>query len=184
MSTRWQELFADLEAQARSIDMGELAAEVADRTRGEASRIGMVSRLRRRIGHPVNLQVTGVGSVTGRLNGMGADWMLVSAGDDVVVVTEAVAAVVNLPPEAEAESAQVRLASRVPLTMVLRAMARDRSVVQVALRDGGTVTGTPDRIGRDFLDVAVHPSDLAPRLGQVRSRWTVATAAIAAVSRR
>jgi len=148
------------------------------------AQIGLANRLRRRVGHPVNLQVTGVGAVAGRLTRMGADWVLVSAGDEIVVAVAAVAAVVNLPLDADASVAQRSLASRVPLTTALRAMARDRSVVQIVLRDGATVTGTPDRVGRDFLDVAVHPSDLAPRLGQVRSRWTVATTSIAVVSRR
>ena len=183
MQTRWQELFADLEAQARADEALDLAAEVADRTRGELARVSLVSRLRSRVGGPVSLQVSGAGSVAGTLVRVGADWLLVLAPDETIVPLDAVGAAVNLPLEAVPASGVGPVASRLRLGSVVRAMARDRSVLAVMLRDGTAVVGTPDRVGADFFDLAVHGRDQAPRRTQVRSRWAVAFGAVATLSR-
>ncbi len=66
---------------------------------------------------------------------------------------------------------------------MLRVVARDRSVVLMRLQDGTRYVGTPDRVGADFVDVAIHDGDVAPRAGSVRSRVTVPFSALALVQR-
>ena len=70
------------------------------------------------------------------------------------------------------------------LGSALRAVSRDRSVVDVIDLDGTSVTGTVDAVGRDVLDLAEHPADLPRRSANVRTVLTVPFTAVAAVRRR
>ncbi len=180
---RWQELFADLEAQARSLEQEELETEIVDRIRGEIAEIRLINRIRSAVGSRIRLQVQAVGLVEGRLDRVGKDWLLLATPYDVVIATAAVGAALDLPVAAVSPDGLSPLESKLGLTAVLRAIAVDRSAVTVRLRDGSSYTGTPDRVGADFVDVSLH--DLAdPRRDRaVRGRCTIAFAALAAVSR-
>ena len=62
------------------------------------------------------------------------------------------------------------LTDRLGLPFVLRDLCRRRRGVEVVTRQG-TVTGTLDRVGRDHVDLAVHPLDRwrrADAVAQVR----------------
>lgn len=180
---RWNELFDDLEGQAHSAVRVERDTEVADRTRAEVGRLLLLNRLRSNLGREVSLLLTGTGATSGTLERLGADWLLLSGQHDVVVPMHAVAAVANLPWDSVSPAAGGVVASRLSLSSALRAIAVDRARVHVMLTDGTTVAGTPDRVGGDFLDVAVHQGDLAPRPSAVTMRTTVAYAAISKVVR-
>jgi hypothetical protein len=180
---RWQALFADLEGQARAWEVVERDTEVADRTRAELAQVSLLRRLHRNVGRPVRMQVVGPGEVSGRLERLGLDWVLLTTPDETVVVTAAISAVFNLPVESTAAEGISEVRSRTGLTSVLRAIARDRSSVVVGLRQGLSLLGTPDRVGADWFDLAVHEAGQAPRLRSVRSRLTVPFAAIATVRR-
>ena len=181
---RWQELFDDLEAQASALERTTTDAEISERTRGELARVAMVNRLRAQVGAGLTARVCGAGDISGRLERVGAGWVLVVAESELIVPTSALVWCVDLPLEAVSAEAVSVVSSRLGLASVLRAVARDRSVVTVVTRDGTTVTGTPDRVGADFLDVAVHEVGDAPRRTQVRSRATVPFEAIGCVRRR
>ena len=73
---RWDALFADLEAQVAALDRAELAAEVAERTRGEIGRIGLVERARAALERDLQVAVRGDLTLTGRLTRAGSDWLL------------------------------------------------------------------------------------------------------------
>ena len=77
---RWDDLFADLEAQADALDRAERSGEVAERTRFELASIGMLDRLRPARGGAVRLQLAGGGFVAGTLERVGVDWVLWLAG--------------------------------------------------------------------------------------------------------
>ncbi len=180
---RWQELFADLEQQAWSLDREDLDAEVADRTRAEVARLTLMGRLRAAMEVEVRLLLVGGHSVGGRIERLGADWLLVASPAERLVPLAAICSIEGLPSGAVSPDAVPAVAERLPLVVALRALAVDRAAVRFELVDGRAVAGTPDRVGADFVDVAVHDVGEAPRRASVRSRTTIRTAAIAVVSR-
>jgi hypothetical protein len=180
---RWDELFDDLEAQLGAAEAAELASEVADRTRRLAAEVSLADRLRAARGRPVRLDVPGGPAVSGVLREVGADWLLVDdeAGREVLVVSSAVLAATGLPREHAPEVSVVR--RRLGLGSALRGVARDRSAVTLRLPDGTVLTGTIDRVGRDFLELAEHPVGEARRAGQVSGVRAVAFGAVVTVTR-
>jgi len=180
---RWQDLFADLEGQAQAFEKAELEAEVADRTRAEVGQLTLLNRLRAQLNEQVDLAVSGAGPLRGRLTQVGANWLLLSAPEEIVVPAAAITAVSNLPLSAVSPEGVGHIAGRLRMTAALRAIAIDRCAVTVLFRGGGTVTGTPDRVGADSVDLAVHELGEAPRRSTVQGRLTVAFDAIGAVRR-
>ncbi|GAA1893539.1 hypothetical protein [Lapillicoccus jejuensis] len=182
---RWERLFEDLEAVVREQERQELEAEVADRTRRERALLGLQERLTACYGTgvEVELRVAGVGVLRGPVTDVGADWVLVQEHPDhpVLVAYPAVRALV-LPAARLAPTGAV--ARAFALGAALRAVSRDRSVVDVVDVDGHRVTGTVDAVGRDVLDLAEHPADLPRRSANVRTVLTIPFAAVAAVRRR
>src|SRR3712207_3266832 len=68
--------------------------------------------------------------------------------------------------------------SRLDLRRALRGLARDRAAVHVVLDDGGTVTGTLDRVGADYVELAEHPADVARRSEAVQGVRAVVIGAV------
>ncbi len=180
---RWQQLFDDLEGQAQASERAELEAEISDRTRAETGQVRLLNRLRHRVGEQVRLTVLGGGQLQGSVDQVGADWLLLSGSDEVVVPMSAVLTIADLGPASVSPQGVSVVAERLGLTYALRAIAVDRCPVRIALRDGSTVVGTPQRVGADFVDVAVHDVGEVPRLDVVRRTSTVAFDAIASVRR-
>lgn len=197
---RWERLFADLEAQLGADDARELAAEVADRTRRERAQLGLFERFTAMAtmadgagGAVVELRVAGLGVVRGSVTGCGPDWVLVDQRGElpraaragapdrpVLVAVPAIRAVTGLVRAAPSGAVSRGLG----LGAALRAVSRDRAVVDVVDIDGTVVTGTLDAVGQDLVDVAEHPGDLPRRAANVVRVVAVPFAALAAVRRR
>jgi hypothetical protein len=168
---RWDRLFDDLEAQLGLENSRELAAEVADRTRRERALLNVHTRLLAQL-EPAGVDVAPVGlvlprrEVTGRLVDVGPDWALVEppARHPVIVALAAVRAVTGLRPGARTPSV---VAKRFGLGAALRAVARDRAVIELMDVDGRAVTGTIDVVGADHLELAEHPPDEVRRAANV-----------------
>jgi hypothetical protein len=195
---RWERLFEDLEAQLRADEARELAAEVADRTRRERALVGLHERFAAAVDRTVvEMRVAGVGLLRGLVTGSGPDWVLLDhraehpltvvppSGDrrmdrPVLVATAAIRSVTGL---AGAEHTGA-VARGFGLGSALRAVSRDRAVVDLVDTEGAVVTGTLDGVGQDYVDVAEHSADLPRRSENVLAVRAIPFAAIAIVRRR
>lgn len=179
---RWDRLFDDLEAQLALDEVREQDAEVADRTRRERALIDVHTRLLANVGSEgIGLRLRGR-VVTGRLAEVGPDWALVEAapGRPVLVALPAVRAVSGIGPGARTPSVVAR---RLGLASALRAVSRDRAVVEVCDVDGQAATGTVDVVGADHLLLAEHASDETRRSANVTGRLLVPFWSLASVRR-
>ena len=143
---RWEDLFADLEGQLAAEEAVVLSAEVADRTRREQARIRLSDRLRAAGDTPLVVDVQGAGQLTGRVAGLGPDWLLLDDGSrEALVPMAAVRSVFGPGRYAADPGAQGAVAARLGLDHALRVLARDRAHVPLVLRDGGVLGGTMAR---------------------------------------
>ena len=195
---RWDRLFADLEARFDELADAEAAAESADRERVAIGAVSAIQRLSGSIDRQVRVRLAGGASVGGVLRTVGPDWLLLTEGQgrDCLVTLAAVTAVEGLTASTGPE--MTALAQRLDLRRALRGLARDRSPVAVAMSGwtGGSaglgagaygptgsaeLTGTIDRVGVDFIEVAVHAPWEPRRAGTVRSVALVPLAGIVLV---
>ncbi|NHC43721.1 hypothetical protein [Motilibacter aurantiacus] len=178
---RWEELFADLEAQLDAAERAEHESEVADRTRRELARIRLADRLRAAVGSAVTVTAAGGGVVRGRLADVGPDWLLLQEdGRDALLPASAVTGVVGLPGRAAAPLPATAVAGRLTLGNALRGLVRDRATVRVTTVDGRSWTGTLDRVGADFVDSSEGTPEEA-RAGQPRTVQSVPFTALAVI---
>lgn len=171
---RWEALFADMEAQLEAARTADLAVEVAELTRAERATVSLSDRLRAARGEPLTVRTRGGEQVSGILRDAAAQWILLDAqGRSSLVPVGAVTAVRGLTRHSVGAAGVVE--RRLTLGHALRALARDRAVVQV-VTDGGELAGRVERVGADHLDLAV---------GHVETRdgepWAVPFAAIRVV---
>lgn len=182
---RWEALFADLDAQAGALEQAERAAEVEERTRAELGAITLVDRLRGALGLPLALRAVGGLALSGRLRRVGPDWLLLDEGDgrEAVAVLAGLLAVNGLGRTSAVPGTMGVLTAKLGLRHVLRGIGRDRSTVRLHLVDGAVLGATIDRVGADFVEVAVHPVGEARRRGAVREVALVPLSAVVAVRR-
>lgn len=180
---RWEGLFADLEAQAAALETAERAAEVAERARAEVAGQRLRERLRAALGTGVRLRCVGGVAVAGVLRRVGPDWLLVDEGEgrECLVALAGVLAVGGVTRLALDPGLDGVVAGRLRLAHALRGLVRDRAAVRLWLVDGGVLAGTLDRVGADFVDLAVHPVGEARRREEVRDVQVTALAAVVAV---
>ena len=179
---RWDALFADLAAQAESRERAERGQEIAERSRIEYGSVSLRARVTASTGRPVRVQTVGGTTFGGRVDQVGSDWVLVlgEGGRECVIALGAVQAVRGLD-RSSAPVPDSAVDSRLGIRSVLRAIARQRAVVVVELRDGSSLVGTIDRVGLDLVDVTSRPPGDLLRGGE---SVAVALAAVVAVSRR
>lgn len=179
---RWARLFADLEAQLQAEDSADLASEVASRTRHEVGQLGLADRLRAAVGHPIRLSCAGAGELAGNLRDVGAGWLLLDEGlgREMLVNLTAVSAVHGVG-QLSVRATDTAVTRRLDLRFAIRGLARDRAALQVLLSSGQILTGTFDRVGSDFAELAEHASGELRRPGEVRAVRIVSLSAISAV---
>src|SRR3954447_18236382 len=192
---RWEQLFADLEAQAAEQEAAAEQAEEASRARAEYGRLRLADRLRGAAGQQLSLSCRGAGELSGRLVDVGVDWLLLvdTQAREMLVAADAVTAAAG--PVAGAAPAggggggagrgaagdEGEVTRRLALRRALRGLARDRATVSCLLEDGATLTGTVDRVGADFVELAEHPVDQPRRPAAVTAVRAVPLRAVVAV---
>jgi hypothetical protein len=182
---RWDALFDDLERQANALSIAELAAEITDRTRSEVGRLGLLERLRPAVGSKLRVVCRGELTLSGRLARIHPDWLLLAEGSgrEALLALSAVLSVGGLSRLSAAPDSLAVVDSRLSLPLALRGIARDRSPVRMHLLDGTVLDGTPDRVGADFVELALHPAGEQRRRSAVSQLLVVATEAVVAVRR-
>lgn len=162
---RWDELFADLEADAAGLDQRELDLEISERTRIEMRSIRSASRLASGVGRELELRVDVLGVLRGRLERVTPRWLLVAVGAaQWLVAADAVLGVRGLRGRAVSAPPQIT-DTRLGWGAAWRVLARDRAAVHVVRRDGSTVDAVADRVGEDFVELALATS--GPRLHEL-----------------
>lgn len=176
MDGRFDDLMADLSAELDAALAAELAAEVADRTRFELGRVRLVDRLRAAGGRELTF-ATGAGPLRGVVRAVGADWcgLTEGPGREALLPLGAVRFVRGLPMASAAPPAGPALDDRLELRLALRRLARDRAVVRLAVGPE-SLTGTLDRVGADYLELALH--ELVERRPAAAPVAVVPTAAV------
>jgi hypothetical protein len=182
---RWDAVFADLEAQAEALEIAERAAEVQDRVRAEVGELTVVDRLRPAVGTVRRLRTVDGLVCAGTLARVGPDWVLLEQDGDreLLVCLAAVTGISGLGRQSAVPNSMDVVSSRLRLWFVLRRIARDRSPVSVRLADATALAATIDRVGADFVEVAVHPPGEARRVAAVRDVLVVPMTALVSVRR-
>jgi hypothetical protein len=182
---RWEALFEDLELQWESAEAAELGLEVADRSRREAAYLRLVDRVRPAVGYPLRLGVIGDAPIAGQLTTVGVDWLLLAenAVREVLLPTRSVLWIHGLSAVSAQPGHEGPLAAKLDLRYALRGIVRDRSACSIVLIDGSSVTGTVDRVGVDFIEIAEHPEAEFRRPRTVLSARTIPLSAVALVRR-
>lgn len=180
---RWQQLFADLEAQFEAERDATDRGEVSSRTRHEVGALQFRDRLAGALGSPVVLSCRGAGAVPGTVADVGSDWLLLvdDQGRECLVALSAVVSVTGLGRRTAPAEDEGAVRARLDLRRALRGLARDRAAVQVVLDEGTRLHGTIDRVGADFVELAEHAADAHRRADAVRGVRTVVVDAVAVV---
>jgi hypothetical protein len=174
---RWEQLFSDLDARFDDLADGEMMAELADRERVAAGAISMIERIGGAVGRPIRVRTTAGIAVTGTLRKVGPDWLLIQEGPgrEALLALPAVTIVEGLSASTGPAVKGVEL--RLNLRYALRGLARDRSPIALVVCGGvgeptglyTEITGTVDRMGADFLEVALHAPWEPRRAASVRA---------------
>ena len=182
-SPRWSQFFGDLESQVESLAGAEEQGEIAERTRIETGRLGLADRLRPAEGHALEVRCAGLGMLRGRLERVGGDWLLLTepSGVESLIPAASVIAVTGLGRWSTVAGGEVD--RRLGLRSALRALAQDRATIRVLLVDGGSIAGTVDRVGFDFLELAEHPVGEPRRASSVLRVWTLPLHGIGVIRR-
>jgi hypothetical protein len=181
---RWDALFGDMEAQFSEAAKLAVEAEISERARAEAASVVLADRLRGGLGSRLAVHLFGGRTFEGVLSHAGADALVLDeVRHQVLIPYGAVAHYAGLGRISLEEPSQVR--RRIGLSHALRGLARDRAGLVVILRhgpaDGSGLTGVIDRVGADFVDLALVGPGEARRAPQVRRVATIPFESVGAV---
>ncbi len=182
---RWPALFADMEARLEGLLDAELDMEVAERTRAETARLELADLLRGACGSPLVLRLGAAVEIRVHVQAVGPDWLAGydPSGADVLIPLGSIVLVRGSRPVRQVRALYGPVDVGLRLGSVLRRLARDRAGVEVLTRDGGRLYGTIDRVGVDFIELAVHPLDELRRPSAVRYVCLVVSKTILLVRR-
>lgn len=190
---RWDRLFDDIESQLErglGAEEDDLAAE---EERLRVARVGLRDRLvavrARQSDSGVRVELSDRTRLDLRLTDVGRDWIagvVLAEGRERAAAVVPMSALVTLTLRPEDAAGPIPastpdLSARLGLPFVLRDLCRRRTPIQLTVGDG-VVHGTIDRVGRDHLDLAVHPPDVPRRASAVTEVRVVSLGAVALIS--
>ncbi|WP_427006790.1 hypothetical protein [Pseudarthrobacter sp. H2] len=178
---RWDALFEDMEAQLAAGERLDFDAEVAERTRADAAAVELADRLRGSLGLRIGIHLASGTLFEGVLSHVGSQSMVLDEPRHQVLIPQASAVRYSgLSRLAVTEHAAVR--QRLGLASSLRALSRDRASLTVLVARGpaeSVLHGVIDRVGQDFLDLALTHAGEDRRAANVRQTATIPFAALA-----
>lgn len=155
---RWDALFADLEAQLAAGERLDLDVEVDERARLDAAAVELADRLRGSVGLRIGVHLGSGSMYEGTLSHAGSQWLVLDEDRHQILIPHA-AAVRYAGLARLAVGAGTAVRQRLGLASALRGLARDRANLTVMLWQGAAgesvLHGVIDRVGRDFLDLAL-----------------------------
>lgn len=172
---RWEQLFGELESRFDELADAVLRAELADRERVAAGAVRFSARLGGAVGQAIRVRTSSAAPVGGTIRRVGPDWVLLSEvhGREALVNLAQVTVVEGLVSATAPPIGGVAL--RLDLRHMLRGLARDRAPVSVVVTGssgelpGSDLSGTLDRVGADFVELALHAPWEPRRATGVRS---------------
>lgn len=178
---RWDALFEDMEAQLAAGERLDFDAEVAERTRADAAAVKLADRLRGSLGLRIGIHLASGTLFEGVLSHVGSQSMVLDEPRHQVLIPQASAVrYTGLSRLAVTEHSTVR--QRLGLASSLRALSRDRASLTVLVARGpaeSVLHGVIDRVGQDFLDLALTQAGEDRRAANVRQTATIPFAALA-----
>ena len=162
----------------------DLDAEITERTRIEEAAVELADRLRGSLGLEIAVQLASGSMFEGTLSHAGSQALVLDEPWHQVLIPYASAVrYLGLSRLAVAEQSKVR--QRLGLASALRGLARDRAGLAVLISGGParetTLHGVIDRVGRDYLDLAVTGDGEERRAVNVRQLATIPLAALAGI---
>jgi len=151
---RWDALFGDLDAQWHAAKQLDLETEVNELVRLELAQSTFADALRGSMGAEVTAVLCNGAVLHGSLRRVEAQWVLLASGSRSIIVP---LAKLRRMTGAGSSLAPARSPVTYTLASAMRILCRNRSVVNLDL-DGtttGTVRGVLDRVGADYVQLAV-----------------------------
>jgi hypothetical protein len=181
---RWDAFFEDMEAQFTAALAASGEAGVSDLLRAEQGRVTLADRLSAHLAHGLRVRTVNGQGFAGQLSHVGVEWLVLEGdGQSVLVPFAAVQSIEGFGRGVGPGPAGVH--ARLGLASAFRALARDRTYVSVFTGSPVTVyEGTVDRVGRDFLELALVPSGEQRRAGNVTGVLALPFGAVTAVASR
>ncbi|WP_026550255.1 hypothetical protein [Arthrobacter sp. Br18] len=178
---RWAALFDDMEVQFAAALQSASEEEAADLYRSEQGRVALTARLAGQGDWTVTVRVAGGQNFTGRISHVGSEWLVMRSADRSVLIPLAAVQVVQGLGRAVGAT-PTRVHARLGLASALRTLSRDRQHVSVyAGSADARYDGVLDRIGRDFLELALVPTGEERRSSNVQGVVTMPFAAVSAI---
>lgn len=182
---RWDELFADMEAQLAHAQQRSVEWEAAETARAELSQLTLAERLNAHRQTQVRLLPAHGEVLVGELADVGAGWAVIRERHlQHLVPLHGVVWWEGLPRRFEVAQRHAAL-RKLGMGHVLRALATSRTHVRVLLVGSSAhvdFEGTIDAVGRDFFDLALHPGDQFRRRQAVTAVRTVSFSSVAVIS--
>ncbi|MBP2413716.1 hypothetical protein JOF48_002515 [Arthrobacter stackebrandtii] len=149
---RWEQLFADLEAQLHAASQQELEQRVNELARIEDARQTLGEALRGALGQAVQLVMRNGAAFHGILAKVECDWLLLREGERSVILPMG-----HIQRVHGLGSRRAGPPTSVPFTLAaaLRILARNRAMVALEL-DGvrnPVLRGVLDQVGADFVQI-------------------------------
>ena len=174
-------IFEELEAEFEAGLRREAEQEAVAALRAKLGETRQWEALARRIGTELVIRA-GPRSFRGTLVASYPDFCVLQAADGAQhLIPLGPATTISLPLQRQPPQ-PVPAASRYRFALALRELARRREPVRLELAAGGTIAGTIEVVGADYLELAEHDPNEARREAALTGRRLLGLAAVAVVS--